>query len=287
MARPPRPALYRIARAISLVATVLTLVIIAYVGLTIYSASHLRPDIGGGNNNGNNGGQGNGTGNGPSIQTTLQNGALDLSLGLNFSNPGFLPISSVHLASVVDAPNNTSRIAVGTSPNVSIPAGSVGVIVMTIVVPFSADSPILAYLTHSVGLPTEIWANVTVSSFFSIGVNISTTYQWGAPFAGLNVTPDGVPASGGSGQVLVPLSISFSNAAAFALDGTLALTASGSGGCTATVSPIPLDVPSGGNFQQVVQASAPSSCASADWTTIGGTYTSSLWNAAIPPEAIG
>ena len=268
MAPPASPPLYRTARWISRIASIVALVLVILVAATVYSATQIRP----------------GESKGQGLEATLVNGGIDLQLGLNFSNPGFLPISNVHLASVVNSPNNVTLLARGSSPNVSVAAGSMAVVPLTIFLPLGANSPLMAYLTHDAELPTEVWANVTVSSLFSVNVNISTTYHWGAPFAHLNLTP-GTP-SAANGTVTVPFTLSFSNDASFAVDGTLSLVASGSGGCSATVPPIALSVPPGGGYQQTFDATAPASCATSTWSSVGGSFQSSLWSGPLPTEAI-
>ena len=266
--RVPRPGLYRLARAISLAATIVSLIILAYVAATVYSATKVRPGETGGDR----------------LNQTLVPGGLELHLALNFSNPGFLPISSVHLAAVVNSPGNTTTLAVGESPAVMLPAASESTIPLTLTIPLGPGSPILLLLTRDAELPAEVWANITVSSFFSLGVNVSTNVHWGAPFADLNVTP-GTPTTS-NGSTVEPLTVSFHNDASFPLAGWLNLTAHGTGGCTATVPPIPLHVDPQSPFNQVVPVTVPSACASGSFFSVDGNFASADWSAPIPSEAL-
>jgi hypothetical protein len=284
--------LYRASRYVSLAATIVMLVIILYVGATVYSATKLRPgDTGGGNgNNNNNNGNGNGNGNGgqqgnsngASFTQNLTAAGLVLTLKLNFSNPGFLPVSGVHLGAVIYGPGNGSLIATGDSPNVEIPAASVGVIPLTIIIPLGAGSPVIPLLTKNAELPTEVWANVTISSLFSVDIAIPTNLSWGAPFGGLSLSP-GTPTDV-NGSVSEPFTLSFQDNASFGLAGTLSLVAHGTGGCSATLTPFPLNVAAHGNYQSTSTATIPAGCGSATWTTVSGNFTSPTWSSPLPTE---
>ncbi|HTT26320.1 MAG TPA: hypothetical protein VMH90_05095 [Thermoplasmata archaeon] len=287
MARAPRPPLYRAARYFSLAATVVMLVIILYVGATVYSATKIRPgDTGNGGNNGNNhgGNNGNGSGNngGTQFSEVLTAAGLQISVALNFSNPGFLPIQGVRLSAVVDGPGNGSRLATGSSPDVEIPAGSVGVIPLTIVIPLGGSSPVLPLLTKNAQLPTEVYANVTLSSLFAVDVGVATNISWGAPFGGLTLVP-GTPSSS-NGSTTIPFTVSFSNNASFADTGQVSLVVHGSNGCTATLPSLPLNVAAHSGYQSVQTVTVPSSCALATWSTVSGSYTSSTWSSPLPTE---
>ena len=263
-----RPLLYRLARGISLAATVVLVVLILYLAATVYSVSKARP----------------GGGSGSAAQESFADGVLEVTYALNFSNPGFLPIRGVELASVVDAPNNTSRLAIASSPDVALGPGATARIPISLDIPLDANPALEPLLTRDAELPTGVWANVTASSFFSISVNVTTLTRWGAPFAHLDLAP-GPPTSDG-GAVAEPFALSFDNDAIFALNGTLRLTASGTGGCTASIPPVDLDVASETAFAQTVPATIPAACADATWNSFGGGYAESGWNVTIPPEAL-
>lgn len=262
------------------------LVIILYVGATVYSATKIRPGNAGnsGNNNNNGNGNNNGSGSNGGTQFTevLTNAGLQISVELNFSNPGFLPIQGVHLGAVIDGPGNGSRIANGSSPDVEIPAGAVGVIPMTILIPLGPNSPVIPLLTKNAQLPTEVFANVTLSSLFAVDVGISTNISWGAPFGGLSLTP-GIPSSA-NGSTTIPFTLSFSNNASFADTGQVSLVVHGSNGCTATLPTVSLNVDSHSNYQSIQSVTVPNSCATATWSSISGEYTSSTWSSPLPTE---
>jgi hypothetical protein len=274
--------LYRASRYLSIAATVVMLVIILYVAATVYSATKIQPGTNGGNanNNGNNSGNSGGT----QFTETLTSAGLEITLQLNFSNPGFLPIAGVHLAAVIYGPGNGSLLAVGGSPDVEIPAASTGVIPMTITIPLGGSSPILPLLTKNAQLLTEVFANITLSSLFGVDVTVPTNVSWGAPFGGLDLVP-GTPVVANS-SATVPFTLSFSDNASFADDGEIALVAQASNGCTLTLPTFTLNVAAHTNYQSTQDVTVPTSCASADWTTITGTYSSSTWSSPLPEENI-
>ncbi|MCI4317549.1 MAG: hypothetical protein L3J96_03340 [Thermoplasmata archaeon] len=286
MARPPRPALYRASRYVSIAATVVMLVIFLFVGATVYSATKIRPGDTGGNNGNNNNGSGNNGGNsgGTKFVETLTSAGLQISVKINFSNPGFLPIAGVSLAAVIDGPNNGSVIATGSSPSVEIPPGAVGVIPLTITIPLGATSPILPLLTKNAQLPTRVFANVSLSSLFAIDVSIPTNVSWGAPFGGLAIVPM-LPIPG-NGSTTVPFVLSFANNASFADTGQITLTAHASNGCTANLPTFQLNVPPGTSYRATENATVSNSCATATWTTLTGSYSSSTWSSPLPTENI-
>jgi hypothetical protein len=262
----PKPPLYRASRYVSIAATVVSLILLLYVGATIYSASQIRP----------------GESKGSNIGDRLTSAGLELTASINFSNPGFLPINDVHLASVVYAPGHGSLITVGASPHIRVEPGTTGVIPLTMLIPFGPGSPVIPLLTHDAELPTSVWANVSFGSVFSVTVQIPTNISWGAPFSHLNVSLSTTPDANGT---LVPAAqLSFVNNASFALDGTLALTLHGSGGCTATLPDFVLNVPSKSGYSQSVTFSPPSSCATATWSTLDGSFTSPTWSSPLPTE---
>lgn len=271
-AAPPRrrpPPLYRLARWVSIAATLVAVLLIAYVGVTIYSASML----------------GLGKQSGQSITQSLVPGGVQLAVRVNISNPGFVPISGVQLAAVVMDVNNTSVLAAGDSADVTVAAASTALIPLTLLIPLADPAAVAPLVTHDARLPAEVWANVTVSSLFAVHVNVSTDVQWGAPFYGLAVTPQ-TPSIASNGSADVPFSVSFDDAATFADNGTLELAAHGSGSCSVALPPLPLRVAPGANFQQVVSAWVPSDCAGASWSSVSGSYSTPEFTLAVPLEAI-
>lgn len=270
MAGPRKPALYRASHYVSIIATVASLIILAYVGATIYSASQVRP----GNSNGN------------GIQQNLTNAGLELTASINFTNPGFLPVTSVHLASVIYLPDNITILAHGTSPNVSVPAGGVGRIPLTMVIPLGAGSPAISLLTHDAELPTSVWANVSFAGLFAIMVQIPTNLSWGAPFANLAVTFGTPTVTNGSASV--PVTLSFNDRAKFGVNGTLSLVLQGSSSsCTVKLPDFIIAVSPQSSFSQSLTVVAPAGCSPPGaWTALSGSFSSPQWSSPLPTEPI-
>jgi hypothetical protein len=270
MAGPPRPALYRASRYVSLAATLVALLLVLYVGLVIYSASQIKP----------------GSGGGTGIEQNVTSAGFELTAVVNFSNPGFLPITKVHLSSVVELPNGGGILARGTSPNISIAPGSVGRVPLTMVVPFASDPSASMLLTQDAQLPSAVFANVSLSGLFSIRVEIPTNISWGAPFANLTLTP-GAPTNV-NGSVVVPLSLSFNDHASFPVGGVLSLTLEGTGGsnCDVAATPFTISASSHGSDSSSSQVTAPAGCSFPKGTPVSGTFSSSSWSANLPPETL-
>lgn len=264
-----RPPLYRASRYVSIAATLIAVLILVYVGIAVYSASQLR--------------QGSAQGNSVGTNVTAQ--GFQFQTAINFTNPGPLPVNRVQLSGLVFLPGNTTRVASGSSPNVSIAPGTVGKVPFDLLVPFANDPALATLLTHNEPLPATVWANVSFARLFDVGVRINTTIHWGAPFDMLNVTL-GTPTET-NGTTQVPVTLSFVDNAPFPVAGALALTLSGtSGGCSVAVPTFPLSVAPGQSESAEQPVTVPSGCSYASGASVAGTYTGPTWSVAIPSEAV-
>src|ERR1700694_2294829 len=100
MDRAKAPPLYRASLWVYRAATILSVILLLYVGLSIYSASQIRP----------------GNAEGSGIGESVGPAGFQLNAAVNFSNPGFFAVSNVHLDSVVQNPGGGSILARGSSP---------------------------------------------------------------------------------------------------------------------------------------------------------------------------
>jgi hypothetical protein len=269
MAGARRPPLYRASRYFSIAATLVAVLIVVYVAAGIYSVSMLRP--------GNTGGT--------SLEQNVTDGGFELTAVVNFSNPGFFPIDQVHLSTVVDDPNGTGTLAVGSSPDVRIGAGSVGQVPLTIVIPFASGSHGAYLITHDAKLPTTIFANVSFAQLYSVAVELPMNLSWGAPLENLSITP-GTPTEA-NGSVSLPLTIYFADQAPYPVDGTLDLLVEGQGGSDCDV-PVTTAVDTAAQTSETypVTVTAPSGCSFPSGTPVTGTFSSASWSVDLPTEAL-
>ena len=128
------------------------------------------------------------------------------------------------------------------------------------------------------------WVNATYASIFVIQLSGGANYSWGAPFSGFMAVP-GAPALESNGTVLVPVTVSFSDRASFADDGTIAFTVETAAGGTCATGSIPINVPGGSGMYQTFSFYAPASC-DPSGGSIHSTYTGSGLDVALPNEAI-
>ncbi len=270
MAGLRRPPLYRASRYVGIAATLVLVILVVYVGAAVYSASQFRPN--GGDDSG--------------IASGVTTGGFEISTEFNFTNPGFLPVDRVQLSAVLEAPDNTSLLASGSSPNVSVAPAAVGHIPLTLLIPFGALDAASALLTQDEVLPTVYWANLTFAHLFQLGLRVNSTVDWGAPFDGLNVSLGAPTETNGTAEV--PVSISFQDEAPFADDGALdlLLTPPGDADCALQVPPLDLAVPSHGSESTTELVPVTPSCRYPAGTTLTGRYVSSSWTASLPSESL-
>lgn len=272
---PPRPALYRLTRLLGILGTVTLVAVLAYVGLTVASAAQVRVSAVGGS---------------PSV--VVANNVVTVSTGFVVRNPGPLTVSGVALTSVVRTAGGW-LLAVAESPPTTIPASAT--VTVPVVAPISLDAllasssgglaQVLALLTHSESLPTNTSANATFGGILALHVSDSSSIDWGAPFDGFNATA-GSPSLQVNGTLLVPVTVTFTDRAPFADQGTITAriqTATGASPCPGAS--LDLGVPSGASFNRTVDLYASPSC-----DPRGGllllSYTGSGLTVSLPSEAI-
>ena len=264
MTRPP--PLFRVSRLLGRIGIVVAVVILSYVGLTVYSASQI----------------GVGSGGSPTTVNVSQN-VVTLTSGFSLANHGVLAITGVSITSVVRYPDGT-LLGVASSPTLTIPPATNSTIPVSISVPLSAGAEAAALLTHSVHLPAETSANVTFGGIVTVRVLDSSGFDWGAPFDSLNATV-GSPMAQPNGTVAVPVQISFNNRAQFDENGQFNYAILSSTGATCASGMIPVQVPPGGAFNQGVTVYLPASC-SASGGAVALSYTGAGLNLALPKEPI-
>jgi hypothetical protein len=253
VSRPSRPPLNRLARAFRVAGIVALVLVFVYVGVAVYSASQLR---GAGSSQKGDNGSGNSN---PTLTTLASNGSVVVTTSINLTNPGFLPINSIQVSAVVEMLGGPV-IAHGGSPVISVAPGQTATIPVTFYIPpLSPSGPGAMLATHDANLPLSVWVNVTYASVFGVGVNTTSNYTWGAPFAGLNATL-GAPAPQGNGTVEIPVQLSFQDHANYADTGTISARISSASGQVCADPSTGIDVAASSAYQQTLDVFVSSGC---------------------------
>src|SRR5271170_5652872 len=260
------PALWRTARIFRILGYVALAIVVVFVGTAIYFALQDRPQFATG------------------AQTTTfiaSNSTVELTLGLNLSDPGAYPISGIGVSAQVRLPDGT-LVARGGSPEVTVAARSTAVVPIDLWVPLDAGSDVL--LTHNVQLLQAFWANATYASLFTLHFDQSKNTTWGAPFYQFNATPGG-PVPQSNGTLLVPVGITWQNAATFGEQGTVLLQVLSSSDQACGSDDLPVDVPGGTNADLTASFYLTGSCDPSGGTLVA-TYSGAGLSFAFPPEPI-
>lgn len=261
-----RPALYRLSRAIRIVAAIALVAVLLYAGVAAASAFQIRPSD---------------VGKGATTMQVLPNGTVEIAGGINFTNPGYFPVNAITIATQVHLPNGT-RLASGASPTVGVRPGATATIPLSVLLPADLLSAQSTLLTHDAKLPTDFWVNVTYASIFDAQVRVANNLSWGAPFYGLNVTV-GSPTPQPNGTVTIPVRVVFDNHASFGAAGTLHYRVDAANGSTCGGGMLAVNDPPGAHVDE-------STVLTLTCDPSGGTLLSSFagspWSVTFPPEPI-
>jgi len=261
------PALYRLARAFRRISLVVLVLILLFLGTALYSAVEVLRS---------------GPSTGPFTAGFGPNDTVAVSGSLNFSNPGFYPISafSVHLRVV-----NASHVYLGEGSfgPVDLPNGATQPITITFYLPVSSTGPGGSLLTEDQTLNVSVWGNATYAYLFPISISVETNKSWGAPFADLSIGV-GTPVASGAGAV-VPVTIQFQNHAKFAESGELNFALVPLGGPSCGGGSFDLAVPPGGQFDQTTNVPISSGC-SPSGGSLEAVYVGNGGTIPLPPQRI-
>jgi hypothetical protein len=262
------PALYRISGLLRNIGTAVLILLIIFLVTAAYSAAHLKPSVGGHQNS--------------SSISLDPNGTAELTESVNLSNQGYYSISPLTVSLEISNATTGVVLAFGGSAPLTIPPGTDSSIPISIWLPLTGAST--ALVTEDEALVESAWVNATYASIFVIQLSGGSNYSWGAPFSGFTAVP-GSPTLQSNGTVLVPVTVSFSNQASFADEGTLAFSVETASGSTCSTGTVPVDVPGGSGMYQTFSFYSPSSC-DPSGGSIHSTYTGSGLDVALPTEAI-
>jgi len=261
------PGLYRLARAFRRVSLVVFVLIILFLASAIYSAVEVvrsGPSTGGFG------------------ATFAANDTVAVSGILNFSNPGFYPISgfAVHIRVL-----NQSQVYLGegSAGPVTLASGSNQPITITFYLPVGSSGPGASLLTQDQTLNVSVWGNATYAYLFPISIAVETNKSWGAPFADLAISV-GTPVPGMGGAV-VPVTVQFQNHAKFADSGELTFAIVPTGGPSCGSGSFDLDVGPGQQFGQTTNVPISMGC-SPSGAQLEAEYVGNGVTIPLPPERI-
>ncbi len=261
-----KPALYRLSRLLGVFGVIALVIVVSYVALTVYSISQLRLSTGG-----------------PASSVSASGSAVTITTLLPLDNRGPLPINALSIVTELRLPNGTLLVT-GHSPATAIPAGTNLTVPVTFPVPLGAGSAAVALLTHSLSLPSTEWANASFGGILTIGIEDTSTFDWGAPFDSLNATV-GSPTAQPNGTVALPLEVTYTNRASFDENGAMAFTIVSAGGATCASGSVPVQVPAGQPFSGGTTVYLPASCGvSGGHVTL--VYSGNGFTVPLPPEPI-
>jgi hypothetical protein len=261
------PGIYRLARALRWLSTLVVVVLVIYAGTVVYSAYEVArssPQSRG------------------FTASFAPNGTVEIGGSFTLSNSGFYPIQSFSLTARI---TNASGVFLGklrVGPTAIAPS-STGVFPVAVYLPVTSGSAAESLLTQDQYLGLSAWGNATYAYLFPLSVTLSETRSWGAPFEGFTAKV-GTP-GGGGGTVTLPVTITFTNDAGFTEVGTLAFTVQSAVGAVCGSSSFPIDVPPQDLYDQTETVSLNTGCSPAGGQVVA-TYTSGGTTVVLPPEAI-
>ncbi len=260
------PALWRAARILRILGYVALVAIVVFVGSAIYFAAHARPTIDPGLD---------------SATLIASNSTVELTVGLNISNPGAYSITGVGISAQVRLPNG-ALVAQGGSSSVTVAPYTTATLPVHVWVSLTAGGDIL--LTQDLQLRDSFWANATFASLFTLQVNDTQNRDWGAPFYQFNATA-GAPVIEGNGTVQVPVTLTWQDNAPFAETGTVLLQVFSAAHQSCGASTLPVDVPSDSPADLSTSFYFSSGCDPSGGTVVA-TFTGDGLTYAFPPQGI-
>jgi hypothetical protein len=262
-----RPGWLVASRILTILSIVAIVGVLSFAGLSVYSAAQLRPE----------------PASGPATTATPgPNNTLELQAVVSISNPGYFAVDLLQVSTAVWMPGIAGALlAAGGSPVVSVPAGSVGALTITLSIPInpSVDAELM---THDLLLPGWAWVNATYAQVYAISLTIPRNYSWGAPFANLT-TSEGTPTVYGNGTTGIPFEVAFTDAAPFAIDGTVGYLVVDPNGAECGGGTFAIAVGAHSPFEGGSEAYLPEACASSGHS-IALRFSGGPWNLPIATE---
>lgn len=253
------PPLYRAARLFRRLSAVVLVLVLIYVGTSLYSASRFaesKPSAGG------------------YSASVVGNDTVEIAGSLQITNPGFYSVDGLRLS--LRVLNDTGGyLGASVDGPVNLVAGSTTEFPIDFYVTVSANAPAASLLTSDQTLSVATWGNATYAYLIPFSVHFDENETWGAPFADLSVAP-GVPQENG-GTTLVPVTVRFEDHSPIADDGQVTIALDSAGGNECGGGTFSLAVDSGGGYDETQDISLATGCslmgghAAATYTTDGST----------------
>jgi hypothetical protein len=261
------PGLYRLARALRRASLLVLVLIILYTASVAYSAAETAQSAG------------HLSGLTPSYNA---NGTLSLSATLTIDNGGFYEVRGLTFA--VRVANASGLFVAATQAGPSNLASQVTTTIpLNLTVPVSDSAAAASLLTVDQSLDLAIWANATFGYLFPLGLAVSDTRSWGAPFSDLQYS-FGTPTVAANGTT-VPVTLAFNNNSPLADVGDLEFTLLASSGTSCGAGSFVLDVPSGAPYSHTTGVTVANGC-SLVGGSVRGSYVTPAFTLVLPPEPI-
>jgi hypothetical protein len=192
---------------------------------------------------------------------------LALATTFNLSDPGPYPIEGLTLVTHLGIADGTAWLSDRSGP-VGLVGGETRAITVNFTVALSGLSPALyPLLVNDSSLPLELWVNGTYARLAHVGLDLRSTYAWGAPFEGARLSA-GAPSTEPNGTLAVPVTLSFANHAAFDLAGTLSAGLRSANGSSCATVDWPVSTNAGASYETTETVYLAPSC-----SVRGGDYT--------------
>jgi len=239
--KPPiPPGIYRAARALRRISTILLVFVIVFVAIVAYSGVQIvkaKPSVG-------------------TSTTELEpNDTVAVTTSFSLTNPTYFAIHDFALHFLIVNASGTPLLDTTAGPD-SVPAGGSTVLPIDLYLPVTASATSL--LTENQYLDWYVWGNASYAYLFTVSVGVATERSWGAPFD--NLTADvGAPFMA-NGALVVPVTISFTDDANFADVGNLDFQVVPPAGADCAQGGFVLNVPAGQPYDQTQDVGIAPGC---------------------------
>ncbi|HEV2450140.1 MAG TPA: hypothetical protein VGU43_07030 [Thermoplasmata archaeon] len=171
--------------------------------------------------------------------SVLDDGTVVIQATVNLSNPGYFPFTGLTIRSTLTLPNSSAPWLTSASQPINLMSGGTAQAVLR----FSVSLPELSaqsfLLTRDVTLNETDYLNGTYATFVDFALVANETVNWGAPFHGFHAIV-GAPQPESNGTLGVPVTISYTDDAQFALDGALEAALESSAGAVCARGTLPI-----------------------------------------------
>jgi hypothetical protein len=254
-------------RTLRVVTWVILIALGGYLGLAGYSAVSLAPH-----------------GSGSAQFSILPDGTVVILATVNLTNPGFFPFTGLSVASSLSLPNSTSPWLTASSPRINLPAGGANRALLRFSVGITALSGESYLLTRDVTLAETDYLNGTYATFVGFALVANESVNWGAPFRGFEASL-GTPQAEPNGTIGIPITISYTDDADYALDGNLEATLESSSGVACARGTLPIASQPHSPTAETQTFYLPQGCSPAGGS-LDSTFVAPGYSVPLPPEPV-